>query len=134
MLNNFKCGDSIHLEAEAVLDNLKIVGDYPSSLVMQPFDVGNCMIDSEAECHIDISDYRGSVSLIGVIGKKVRINPNIHAVVQSSWKDILNWNKLDIPTGSFWRNCMSGLVNCDGFFSLPKSEIRKKMHYLNGSA
>lgn len=128
--SNFDCGDAIRIDAAASLQEVVISGVKPASLVIQP-DYGASFTVPElddASFHVDITDYLGEVTILGLRGDCVRKSLDRQVTVLARWKEEINWNGLGIGPLSFWRIFIKKLTSAkvsEGVFSLPDVHHKK---------
>lgn len=125
--DDLECGDALRISADAFLKEVTVRGASPKALIVQP----DAMADNEVQegIALDISDFAGSVSIVGLGKKSVRFNEQLHVAVEASWRDGVDWSALGIGPFSYWRLYLKKLKAFEaenGVFSLP---ARNDKHY-----
>lgn len=136
VFTDFKCGDAMHISSEVTLDNVKIKGEkYPQMLWIRPQNEHQIIhtLNEDYLFSLDISEFKGEVSITGISTKKVLINTEKHIIVKSKWMDSVNWKELGIGGLSYWK-MMAKKVASDrseeGIFSLPPKNGRNYEKHL----
>lgn len=124
IFSNLDCG-GIRISSEVDLRRVVIKGEKPTSLVVQPESVEEFEMSApkDVEFQLDISEFAGEVTIVGLRGKLVRKNPDRHVSVHESWNKEVDWKGLGIGPFSFWRIFIKKLSVCnakEGVFSLPE--------------
>ena len=131
VFSDLNCGDAIRLSSEATLKRVVVKGSRPKALIVQPeFEDHFKMTEStDTEYQLDITEFIGVVTIIGIRGKMVRKDSARHVTVHANWKDEVDWKGLGIGPFSYWKIFIKKLAvfNAEeGVFSLPDSSDK---HY-----
>lgn len=126
VFSNLDCGDALKISSEATLRRVVVAGESPSSLVVQPEFEDDFVVrpPEDIDFQLDVSEFSGSVCIVGLSGRLIRKDSNRHVVVKSSWKNEVDWKTLGIGPFSYWRIFLKKLsvFNVpEGVFSLPPS-------------
>lgn len=126
VFENFNCGDAIDLYSEVTLNQVTFIGPMPPALIVQPLADNQSYTmpsGSDVEYHLDIVNFPGDVTIVGLHGNKIRKDLERHVTIKARWKEEVDWDALGIGPFSFWRLYLKRLVNFgveEGVFSLPK--------------
>jgi hypothetical protein len=123
--SNLDCGDALRISSEATLRRVVVEGKRPKSLIVQPENEQRFVTRPCDNCgfQLDVSQFDGSVTIVGLRGDMVRKNPERHVTVKARWKNEVPWNDLGIGPFSYWRIFAVKVAVCraeEGVFSLPK--------------
>lgn len=123
VFSNFDCGDALRIASEAQINQVQIIGENPSSFIVQPLNSDTYAIrESICDYAIDISRFSGRVNIYGFRGAAIRHNPSRHVVISTEHIDNVDWKALGIGITSFWRIILEKLQKfnaTEGVFSLP---------------
>ncbi len=124
VFKNFDCGDALRISSEATVRKVVVAGERPLSLVVQPEREDHFIISDplDATFQFDISEFAGSVCIVGVRGDFIQKDPSRHVVIKSTWKNDVDWKSLGIGPFSYWRIFLKKLSvfnATEGVFSLP---------------
>lgn len=120
VFEDLDCGDALRISSDACLREVTIRGDSPKSLIVQPDALANN--HEPDEIVLDITGFRGNVSIVGFGNRSVRYNKQLHVAVDASWRERVDWSALDIGPFSYWRLYLKKLKAFEatqGVFSLP---------------
>lgn len=131
---DFDCGEAMHISAEAILDNVKIVGsNTPKMVWIRPQDNGYSKMD-ECRLSLDLSGYEGEVSITGFPVDKVKINTVHQVVIKANLLKAVDWKGLGLSALSYWK-MMAKKASVDGseagIFSLPSKTGRNYERSMN---
>lgn len=123
-IQNLDCGDAIRIDSNATLWEVVIKGSKPNALIVQPESELRLasMLHSHCEFQLDISEFYGEVTIVGLGRDMVKKDPNRHVTVECKWKDEIDWKGLGIGPFSYWRIFLKKLAVFGaeiGVFSLP---------------
>lgn len=123
---NLDCGDAIRISSEVSLKRVVIAGDKPNALIIQPEDRDRFAMRAgdHSEYQLDVAEFTGDVTIIGLHGNMVRKNPALHVTVKTQWRAEVDWKRLGIGPFSYWRILIKKLEVCnamEGVFSLPNA-------------
>lgn len=119
---NFECGDAMHIAAEVCMNDVVIRGkNLPKMLWIKP----SICVAGGAVCFpasIDISEYRGELSVTGLDVTGIKFNPVEHVPMKLEKMMTVDWQALGISMLSYWR-ILAKKIRADGatsgLFSLP---------------
>lgn len=131
VLSDLDCGDALRISSEAELNKVVIKGERPKALIVQPENEAGSLVpeSKQVEFHLDISQFFGDVTIVGIRGMLVRKDAHRHVTVHARWKDELDWKRLGIGPFSYWKIFVKKLSVFhveEGVFSLPDSSNK---HY-----
>ena len=113
------CGDAIHIDAAATLNQVTIRGSKPGSVLIKPKTDQEIPASDSIDWHLDLTEYQGEVVIVGLAADKIKKAAN-HVGVRSAWSESVDWKGLDIGPVSFFRLALRQIRNVDqGVFSLP---------------
>lgn len=124
--SNFQCREALHISAEVLLNNVKILGDETSAMLwVRPQNEGTDMIERMPDSSIvslDIRDFMGEVSITGVATKNIIVKPELHAVLIIDRLKAVDWKGLNIGMLSYWKLMAKKVISdgsSEGVFSMP---------------
>ena len=131
---SFECGDALRISSEAMLERVVISGKCPSALIIKPENKEFATREHSADFQLDISEYFGRVSIIGLHGGSIRKDPLRHVAVKLSWKNAVDWKSLGIGPSSFWwilLKILEASSATEGVFSLPPKSDKRYSRTIN---
>ena len=78
----------------------------------------------EEPFQLDVTKFKGEVSIVGMRGSMVRKDGSRHVTVKSRWREEVDWKELGIGPFSYWRIFVKKSAAFkveEGVFSLPAS-------------
>lgn len=124
------CGDALRISSEVDFNEVTIQGKRPKALIIEPQNDKTFKIPEikPVEFQVDISDYLGEVTILGMRSKMVRKDPNRHVSIHEKWRDEVDWKSLGMGPLSYWRMVVKRLSLFhaeEGIFSLPSPKEKR---------
>lgn len=138
LFDEFECGDAMHINAEAFLERVVIKGRRsPKRVEIKPHNDDRSGLFErygDIDLALDLSDFYGEVSVIGVPADKVKINPDQHVRIMCDRFDNTDLKALGIGGLSYWKliaGKVAGAGVREGVFSLPSKKVRNYEKSMN---
>lgn len=135
IFQNFACGNFIQISTSASLQQLVFMGQVPNTVVIRPEENISRLEDyKDVDFCVDIEQYNGEVSIIGLPLNKIKINSEYHIKIDSKAFDTINWSNLGISPISFWGIAIKKIKitgSVGGVFSFPKKNTSYYKKFLN---
>jgi len=127
VFDEFDCGDAMHVSSGVIFNNVKISGKrFPKMLwVKQSIGQEENGVTLDYECDLDVSSFYGDLNIVGLKLTGVERDSSRQIGIKIKLFESVNWKKLDIRRGSYWRlmaNRIESSNALEGLISLPDAK------------